>query len=145
MEEIELIKIEQKLGIILPDCYKAIVIDNPFREEQKWSYVNTSILDNADKIISINIDLRMNGYQNRVWPANYFVFGYGEQESYYFLNISKREDKIFLVSKEIKFNPKAIGSLKTSDNFEKFIRGMRLIQRACEPNGDIPTGSLPGV
>lgn len=119
------------LNINLPDYYKEVVMHNPVSDIKKFNI--TCILDNAEEIVEINNKFRNQGYQNKHWPPKYYLFGFMKSGAHLFINIdNNKKENIYLVGLEDKFNPEKIGHLKNSNNFEKLIKTLRMLQKVAK-------------
>lgn len=121
-------QIERDLNIQLPEIYKSTLLNNPLAKPG-FDIVNSMLLDDPKQIIEINQNLRVNGFQGKVWPENFMIIGVGRALlGYYFINIKANNEKIYLADNEKKFNPKSIARLTMKDNFVEFIQLAEMLQ-----------------
>jgi hypothetical protein len=123
--------IETALKVKLPDRYKEIVLDHPFKNAVIFQSVKNSLLNNAEAIIDLNIRYRTKGVQGKSWPNNYFIMGYNVDDDYiYFLDLNfiQNETVFSLSCEDDKFNPKNIKKLKLKSNIDEFVDDQIFLQ-----------------
>ena len=131
----DLISIEKELNIKLPESYKKIIVDNPLSDKNKFPHVYDSFIDDAKEIIKINLNLRENGLQNKVWPGNLYVIGINGANNYYFIALNEKDNgNIYFFTEEQKFNPKNIKKYLGEKSYESFIDGRIFMQNLLDDN-----------
>ncbi len=129
MRKDEIIMIEKELNIRLTESYKRVVENNPLCDKNRYPYVSDSLLDDAEEIIKLNLNLRENGLQNKPWSEKLFVIGTKGTSCYYFIVLNEKEDgNIYSISVEDKYNPKNIKKELFKKTFESFIDHMQFMQ-----------------
>ena len=89
----ELDRIEQVLGVALPDWYRSCLIEYPFQTS------DSALFDDVEEIIRVNHRFRRDGWFWFPWPPEFFVIGDLEGDPYFMLPLSD-DQRIFFASHE---------------------------------------------
>lgn len=126
----DIILIEKKLNISLVESYKEVILANPLSDKMGCADVYESLCDDPQKVIKMNLELRENGYQNKVWAPNLFAIGTNGEKCYYFINLDeKTESNIYLISEDDKFNPQNIKKHIFCKSYTDFIEMRKFLQK----------------
>lgn len=123
----DLAYIEEQLGVKLPEPYKKVMLDYPFKDEY-YDFVKGDLFDEPNKIIELNQQYRTNGRDKKRWPHRLFIIGAIDENNINFIDLDSEKEEIFFLSDEDKFTEKNIKKLLFSYDFEEFIDQMKHYQ-----------------
>lgn len=125
MTETDIKSIEDQLKISLPLDYKQVVLDYPFSEDPRYAVARIQILNDPEKVISLNLELRKNGFRKRKWPDNLFAFG-TLLDAIYFYDLNNLPE-IFSVSNDSHLRVDNIQKNIDRDNIHKLIKTIKFL------------------
>src|SRR4051812_32862681 len=93
-------RIETALGITLPSDYKALVTNYP---PQLFEHAaDFDLMDDPERVIAMNQDLRTSPFYGVRWPEDYFAIGENGCGDYYCLDLSGRSPGALFFDHEIR-------------------------------------------
>jgi SMI1 / KNR4 family (SUKH-1) len=99
-------KIETALGIKLPSAYKTLVTNYP--PELFQHAADFDLMDDPDRVIAMNREVRTSAFYGVRWPADYFAIGENGCGDYYCLDLSGQTGGVLFFDHEIrKFEERA--------------------------------------
>lgn len=117
-------KVEKELNIILPDSYKKIMSSYPFKGEM-YVFSKDDLLDKEELLIEVNLYCRENGIQGKSLPKDSFVISKNQNDSFMFILLN--DEKIYYVSRDVKFNPKNLKRYLIYNSFDEFVEAQKVL------------------
>jgi len=118
-------RVEEELSVNFPISYKDALMHNPLAEPALERPTRDRLIDEPERLVEVNTTLRDHGLRGTKWPPHFIVVGFVAQPGgivdYTFINTDTEAGAIFCTDHERKFNPRAIGPLKTYQGFEEYI------------------------
>lgn len=120
--------IENRLGLVLPESYKRIMLNYPFKDKE-YQVVQENLIDNPNELIALNLHYWKNGYQGKKLPQKSYIFGkIGESDIFFTILENDDHETIYYLSADKKYNPKNLDKLVLSNSFEEFIKQTKVLQ-----------------
>jgi len=134
MKKIELDRIESALSIKLIPAYRTLMKEYPFHNTIAFSDdARSTLLNNPDKIITLNQDFRVKGWgsKKKKWLPNYFLIGKLNWLNF-FMDISNESEYVYQIGKGGKYEPGKIELLLHSHSLDEFISGIKTLERIAK-------------
>lgn len=131
MDASELDRIENSLGITLPEAYRNVMTDFPSPDDP-FGY--TCLLSTeADELISENSRLREKGFfRYRCWPDNFYALGWDGCGNYYFIRLDKQDETVYLADHEAPFDPESVHLLREQyEGLAAYLEYVREVEEEC--------------
>lgn len=154
------LKIEESLGIKLPEYYKKVVLDNPLSPERISERLNINIpnpydiktfkkdsyearmisifcdtlYDDPDMVIKLNNRLRGKGLKGKLWMKNLFAISCMYNKEYYFINLDEDEENIYLANnkKDWEYTPENLKNNLAHHDLDSFLSTALIVLKSQE-------------
>jgi len=90
MTAADIAEIEEALGFILPDSYRAVVLNYP-EALAETEAPDFGLFDTPTAVIDTNLEVRRNGYFGEPWPDQYVIIGENGCGDYYVITKNATE------------------------------------------------------
>ncbi len=117
----QLAVIENRLEITLPDFYRAVMMNYPFKPVDELDCVEDDLVKEVEWVVSSNQDLRTEGFFGAAWPHSFFAIGHDGFGNYYFLNLKNNDCVIYFADHEEPFDSINLESLEFASNMDEYI------------------------
>ncbi len=95
MNELDIVLLEQNLGVKLPADYKQLLLNYP-RELEKLGAKELHLIDDIDWLVEQNLFARESPSEffwwKKEWNKNYFVIGEDGNGNCFYINLSEKEN-----------------------------------------------------
>lgn len=88
-------KIEERLGLRLPEAYRQFV--TPYPIPALAGNTETELWDDAERLVSLNLELRAGSNIRKAWPAHLFCVGELDGESYVAIDVRETNAPVWWV------------------------------------------------
>ena len=120
-------QIEQELNIVLPQEYKELVIQNPFKAK-KFDNVKKGLITDLKLLLELNIKVRKEGYLYYQWNKNYFIIGSSAENWYSIINIKQKKTiKVYGISPEDQIDGKPMKKKLLGDDMYDYIELKKIV------------------
>jgi hypothetical protein len=132
----DLASIEERLGLKLPEAYRQFV--TPYPIPALAGNTETELWDDAERLISLNLELRAGSKTRAAWPEHLFCVGELDGESFVAIDVRDANAPVWWVDHGHLGNS---GSGRTHDRFPdwatEYIAGYRedLVGDGYDPEG----------
>jgi len=94
----DVLRIERELGITVPGDYQALVTDYP---AELFQYAaDFDLMDDSERLIAMNRQVRSGPFYGAEWPAHYFAIGEDGCGDYYCLDLTRSSSPVIFFDHE---------------------------------------------